>query len=135
MLLLEREMKVVRDVAITMPDGNRSTIRVEFLILRNDQLNAIQAPALASLPVKRDQETAESLDARLWAHMEAVTKVPFNLMNEAIIGWPEDAGIMDGSGAPIPYSETAKSLLLSHEFIVQALMNTYRKMINPYQKY
>lgn len=131
---LTREPRVVREVTLHTPySAKPETIKVEFTILNNDRLKVLQDLMLSPPPEKRDDETMEAYGDRVKGHATEVAKIPANILREAIVGWPDDSGIVDDDGQPVPYSETAKSLLLSYEFAVIGLMKYYRQLTNPGQ--
>lgn len=133
MFVLEKNPTYTRAVTIKVPiaegDGiERKKLKVTFSVMPSTEFNALLDAAL-SKPTRSEGMTDEQYGAALMDADRKARNFYLDHMREVVVGWPDDSGIVDQGGRPVPYSPEAKEVLLNIPYVLDGIKAHYDAMI------
>ena len=121
---------VCRKLTIKDPDGVSEEVSEAFVDMKVFRQSEIDTffENLRKMP-ERGDETDEAWARVLSDKLKAVNQPNVELLKAMIVGWPDDSGIEDEDGKPLPFSPAALANLLDHPWAVVAGMDAYHRSI------
>lgn len=86
---------------------------------------------MTTVPERAEGEGETAYAARLAEFNERGASWNLDRLKAAVVGWPDDAGIVDKDGQPLTYSpEELEATLLDDDFAVAALTRVYNAFLH-----